>query len=112
LKIAKSFVALLFSFALLAGQFSFAMPQPSAEQAKSCCGKHCCCAPSNNSESAPLPVVPTQNSSQDNWQLAASVAHHLIAFVSTPEEPVIAAHNSVSIPSAVPLYQRHCSFLI
>jgi hypothetical protein len=112
LKIAKTFIALLFSFALLAGQFSFADAQPCAKQAKSCCKKNCCCAPADDSQSAPLPLLPTQTSSQNDWQLAASVAQLFIASVDTANRSLPVTHHFVPSPSAVPLYQRHCSFLI
>jgi hypothetical protein len=117
LKIAKVFVALLFSLALMAGQFSFAMPMPQAKQHKACCGKPCCkggscCAKPENSNSVPQPIVPTRTISQTDWQLALAIAQNLVASISTAAAPIESSHTFVPSSSAVPLYQRHCCFLI
>jgi hypothetical protein len=112
LKTAKTFVALLFSFALLAGQFSFAKPTETAKQPKGCCTKHCCCAKPSDSDSAPLPVVPTQSISQTDWQLAASIAQHIVSTIAPVQHRTVSAQFVHLDFTAVPLYERHCSFLI
>jgi hypothetical protein len=112
LKIAKAFVALLFSFALLAGQFSFAKLVETPKQPKGCCTKHCCCAKSTDSNSAPLPVVPAQSLSQTDWQLAASIAQHIVSTIAPFQHRTVSSGFVLLDFAAVPLYERHCSFLI
>jgi hypothetical protein len=112
LKIARAFVALLFSFTLLAGQFSFATPTETANPPKGCCTKHCCCSKPSDSNSAPLPVVPAQTISQTDWQLAASVAQHVVSTIASVQQSHISTQFVFLNFSAVPLYERHCSFLI
>jgi hypothetical protein len=116
LKTAKTFIALLFSFALMAGQFSFATPA-SAKQHKACCGKPCCktgscCAKPVGSDSAPLPIVPTQATSQTDWQLADSIAQHVVSTIAPVKQPTYSSQFVLLDSPAVPLYERHCSFLI
>jgi hypothetical protein len=96
----------------LAGQFAFAAPQPSAQPAKSCCGPHCCCAPSDGQSSEPLPLTPTRTVSQNDWQLSAEFVQHIVEIVDTPRQSAVTTSAFVLAPQAVPLYQRHCSFLI
>jgi hypothetical protein len=118
LKTAKTFIALLFSFVLVAGQFSFAAPSPTAKQHQSaCCGKPCCkkgscCAKPADSKSMPLPIVPTQTISQTDWQLAASVAQHVISTIAPTQPAAFLSQFVLPDLTAVPLYERHCSFLI
>jgi hypothetical protein len=88
-----------------------------AQHSKACCGKPCCkggscCAKPTDSNSVPQPVLPTQTASQTDWQLAAAIAQHLITVASTGDRSAIRPQIFVSVSPAVPLYQRHCSFLI
>jgi hypothetical protein len=117
LKLAKTFIALFFSLALLAGQFSFATPAPQAKHRKACCGKACCkhgscCSKPANSNSVPLPIVPTRTASQTDWQLAAAITQQFVVAIRTSAAPIESSHAFIPSSSAVPLYQRHCSFLI
>src|SRR5258708_15182406 len=116
----KSAFAMLFSLLLIATQTAFMVegPGPASvrNDAKQCacarsqCPKSCCV-----SQGVPAPVfpptVPTRAVSQPDWQLSATAqgALDLAALQFNPRLPVDSSALSVT---ALPLYQRNCSYLL
>jgi hypothetical protein len=117
MKTMKSVFAIFFSLLLLATQTAFmtpaACPTVQKHSAKNCCGSHCqrqCCVSKGDAPSPPS-VPATQPVSQIDLQLLP--ASQLALDQSAADfSASVRPGSSVLLATAVPLYQRNCSYLV
>jgi hypothetical protein len=115
----RSAFAILFSFLLIATQTAF-MPRSvdtvsSKAGVKDCDCSHCnkpCCFSNGSPESRPLPATPTRTASQIDWQILAVIGQQLLGQPATASVADIPSSHPVYSLTAVPLYERNCSYLI
>jgi hypothetical protein len=113
----KSTFAILFSLVLLVTQSAFtspgACPAVQKDGAQNCCATHCqkhCCVSKNDVPGAPS-VPATQSVSQIDLQMLP--ASQLALDQSAADfSATICSESSVPLVTAVPLYQRNCSYLV
>ncbi len=113
----KSAFAILFSLLLLATQTAFMTPGtcPAAQKhsAQNCCATHCqkhCCVSKSDAPSPPSAPA-TQSVSQIDLQLLPASQLALDQFAADFSAPVRPG-SSARLVTAVPLYQRNCSYLV
>jgi len=113
----KSAFAILFSLVLLATQTAFMTPGAcltvQKASAQNCCGAHCqkhCCVSKSDAPS-PLSAPAAQSVSQIDLQLLPASRLALDQFAADFSAPVRPG-SSVLLVTAVPLYQRNCSYLV
>jgi len=115
----KSAFAILFSLVLLATQTAFmtagtgACPAVQKVSARNCCATHCqkhCCVNKSDASGAPSSLA-TQPVSQIDLQSAPAA---LLALDQSAADfsATVRTDSSVLLVTAVPLYQRNCSYLV
>jgi hypothetical protein len=110
----KSLFAILFGLLLAWTQCAF-MPAYAASAPVNCCGTRSCEMPCCARSESPVsqPVVPARAVSPNQSQLLLAVLARLT--ILTPQSSAdfsFPAHNSPAKAVAVPIYERHCSYLI
>jgi len=115
----KSAFAILFSLVLLATQSAFMTAGTGAclaaqkVSAHNCCTTHCqkhCCVSKSDAPSPPSAPA-TQSVSQIDLQLLPASQLALDQFAADFSAPVRPG-SSARLVTAVPLYQRNCSYLV
>jgi hypothetical protein len=110
----KALVTILFSLALVLSHlpaFSSPVKQLCHSETPCGCGDSACCM--TKSDSTPAPVAPASMPDNSRAQLIAAfqtVAHFVLVQSKPAETPAFL--STFPAPAAVPLYARHCSYLI
>jgi hypothetical protein len=110
----KRAAAVILSLMFLGLQVMSAAPILSATtQTSQCCGckKHACCVTEKNPDAQPLPAAPVAVSPQHELSLIPLSA---VAWtIPVKENSVISSVDCLSsFATNVPLFARHCSFLV
>jgi hypothetical protein len=116
-KLTKMTVALLLGILLAVAPTVATLAAPSAPAVKSCCchGNHCChmaCCAAPKGPAAPVAPAPVPSTSQTDLQALSASIISTLTLPPVVQKSFSPQYSSTLSMTAIPLFQRDCSYLI